>query len=75
MNDLEWIQDRSGHMKLIRHHMLLREFISNKYSADKKKKKKHNVRVELNFTWGKIRTAAQETVPQTVLSDCSKEVG
>ena len=33
------------------------------------------MRVELNFTWGKMRTAAQETVPQTLLSDCFKEAG
>ena len=39
------------------------------------KKEKHNVRVELNFTWGKMRTAAQETVPQMLLSDCFKEAG
>ena len=55
--------------------MLLREFISNQYSADLKGEKKYNVRVELNFTWGKKRTAAQETVPQGALRDCSKEAG
>ena len=34
----------------------------------------HNVIVaKLNFIWGKMRTAAQETVPQMTLRVCSKE--
>ena len=34
----------------------------------------HNVIVaKLNFIWGKMRTAAQETVPQITLRLCFKE--
>ena len=29
---------------------------------------------KLSFIWGKMRTAAQEAVPQIALRDCSKEV-
>ena len=28
---------------------------------------------ELSFIWGKMKTAAQETVPQIALRDCSEE--
>ena len=28
---------------------------------------------QLNFIWGKMRTAAQETAPQIALRDCCKE--
>ena len=33
----------------------------------------HSVSFELSFIWDKMRTAAQETAPQTALRDCSKE--
>ena len=29
---------------------------------------------ELNFIWGKMKTAARETAPQIILRNCSKEV-
>ena len=29
---------------------------------------------ELSFIWGKMRTATQETIPQIILRNCSKEV-
>ena len=44
----------------------------NKYL---KEKKKHNMRAELSFIWGKMRTIAWETAFQIALRNCSKEVG
>ena len=36
-------------------------------------KKMHNLKVLCCFTWGKMRTAAWETAPQSAGRDCSKE--
>ena len=40
----------------------------------KKKKKTHNTRGELSFTWSKMRTVGWETASQTVLRNYPKEV-
>ena len=39
------------------------------------KKNAQHERCELSFIWGKMRTAAQETAPQTAQRDCSKAAG
>ena len=40
-----------------------------------KKKKAQHESCELSFIWGKMKIAAQETVPQIALKNCTKEVG
>ena len=35
----------------------------------------HNLKVELSFIWGKMRTIAQEAAFQIALRHCTKEAG
>ena len=55
-------------------HTFIIPFISSFPSLCQLKKDAKCKNLELNFIWGKIKTAVWETAPQIVLRKCSNEV-